>query len=215
MKKKEILASESFSASAKRHYFIDLKRAENNSKYLQLTRSEQQQDGSYKRWSFVVFEDHLTDFISAFASLFQAAAYQDESYQTVQDIAAEYKAAKGIKAMPEDSRPREKLFAKGPEKLRTEELLAILVGSGTPGETAVELGKRIFDGHGGRPHLLKGCSFSSLCKFKGMGVAKASAILAAAELGRRIYMPAPEFKTIYLVKKPGDKGDESAYFFDN
>jgi len=109
MKKKEILASESFSASAKRHYFIDLKRAENNSKYLQLTRSEQQQDGSYKRWSFVVFEDHLTDFISAFASLFQAAAYQDESYQTVQDIAAEYKAAKGIKAMPEDSRPREKV----------------------------------------------------------------------------------------------------------
>jgi len=214
MKKKEILASEFFSASSKRHYFVDLKRADNNSRYIQLTRSEQQEDGSYKRWPFVVFEDHLPDFINAMASLFQAAAFQDQGYQTVQDMAEEFKAAKGIKAMPENTRPREKLFAKGGGKLRTEELLAILLGSGTPGESALELGKRIFDGHGGRAHLLKTCSFSSLCKFKGMGIAKASAVLAAIELARRIYTPAPEFKTVYLVKKPGDSGDEPAYFFD-
>ncbi|SDD66665.1 UPF0758 domain-containing protein [Pedobacter soli] len=215
MKKKQILASEFFSASSKRHYFVDLKRAENNSMYIQLTRSEQQQDGSFKRWRFIVFENHLPEFINAFASVFQAAAYQDADYQTVKDIAEEYKAAKGIKAMPEDTRPREKLFAKGSQKLRTEELLAILVGSGTPGESAVELGKRIFDGHGGKAHLLKGCNFSSLCRYKGMGVAKASTILAAVELARRLYLPPPEFKTVYLVKKPDDTGDEPAYFFDN
>ncbi|KRT15959.1 hypothetical protein ASU31_10650 [Pedobacter ginsenosidimutans] len=215
MKNKQLLASEFFSANSKRHYFIDLKRADNNSRYIQLTRSEQQNDGSYKRWSFVVFEDHLPEFLGAMRSVFQAAAYQYEGYQTVYDMAEEYKSAKGIKAMPEDARPREKLFSKGASRLTTEELLAILVGSGTPRESAVELGKRIYDGHGGRPHLLKQCSYSSLCKFKGMGVAKASAILAAIELAHRIYTPAPEFKTVYLVKKPGDAGDEPAYFLNS
>lgn len=146
MKKKELLASESFSANAKRHYFIDLKRADNNSKYIQLTRSEQQKDGSYKRYCFIVFQDHFEQFISAFASLFQSGAYQERGYQTVIDIADETKEEKGIKAMPEDARPREKLFSKGAGALRNEELLAILLGSGSPGESAIELGKRILMG---------------------------------------------------------------------
>ena len=211
MKKKELLATESFSASSKRHYFVDLKLADNNSKYIQLTRSEQQKDGSYKRWSFVVFQDHFEQFISAFASLFQAAAFQERGYQTVMDIAGEAKEANGIKAMPEDLRPREKLFARGGSKLSTEELLGILLGSGSPGETAVELGGRILDGYGGMAQMLKKANFSSLCRYKGMGFAKASTIMAAVELARRIYMPAPELKAVYFIKGSGDSGEQYAY----
>lgn len=208
MKKKEILATESFSANSKRHYFLDFKRAENNSKYIQLTRSEQQTDGSYRRYSFVVFEDHLEEFISAFASLFQSAAYQGRGYQTLREVAEDNRWAKGIKAMPEDTRPREKLFAKGADKLNNTELLAILLGSGSPGESALELAVRILDGLGGKIHMLKSSNFSSLCRYKGMGMAKASAVLAAVELARRLYnCPQPEFKTVYLVRRPGDDPD--------
>lgn len=211
MKKKEILATESFSAGSKRHYFLDFKRAENNSKYIQLTRSEQQEDGSYKRFSFVVFEDYLEDFISAFASLFQSAAYQGRGYQILREVVEDSRIAKGIKAMPEGSRPREKLFAQGTNKLNNAELLAILLGSGSPGESALELASRIIEGLGGKIHMLKNSNFSSLCRFKGMGMAKASAILAAVELSRRLYAcPPPEFKTVYLVRKPGDEPD---FFF--
>lgn len=52
--KRQVLASESFSFR-NRHYFLDFKRAENNSNYIQITRSEQQGDGSYKRWEVIVF----------------------------------------------------------------------------------------------------------------------------------------------------------------
>lgn len=67
---KQILASEHFSRSG-RHYFLDFRRAKNASNYIQITRSEQQEDDSYKRWQVIVFENDFEEFISAFASLFQ------------------------------------------------------------------------------------------------------------------------------------------------
>jgi len=205
MKKKEILASESFSASSKRHYFLDFKRTDNDTRYIQFTRSEQQTDGGYKRWAFVIFEDHFEEFITAFASLFQSAAYQGRGYQTLKEVAEETLQAKGIKAMPEDTRPREKLFSQGASKLNNAELLAILLGSGSPGESAVELADRIMQGLGRKIHLLKKSNFSSLCSYKGMGMAKASSVLAAVELARRLYdCPRPEFKTVYVAHYPGD-----------
>lgn len=206
MKKKEILASESFSASSKRHYFLDFKRADNDSRYIQFTRSELQADGSHKRWSFVIFESHFEEFISAFASLFQSAAYQGRGYQTIKEVAEETVQAKGIKAMPEDARPREKFLAQGARKLNNAELLAILLGSGSPGESAIELAQRILEGHGGRIKQLKQANFSSLCRYKGMGMAKASSVLAAVELARRLYdCPRPEVKTVYVTHYPGDE----------
>jgi hypothetical protein len=216
MNKKNILASEFFSASRNRHYFADLIRAKNNSRYIQLTRSDKQEDGSYKRSSLIVFENNFSELISLFTSLFQAAAYSERGYQTIEDIARENKMAGGIKAMPEDARPREKLLAHGSESLRDEELLAILLGSGTPGESAVELGGRMVSDLGGNIRLLKDCVFSWLCSYKGMGFAKASAILAAIELGRRIYCPAqPEFKPVYLIRRPWDDGDDLPFVRNN
>ena len=69
------------------------------------------------------------------------------------------------------------------------ELLAMLIGSGTPNETAVSLAERILARAEGKLHGLLKLGHAELCRFPGMGLAKASAILAAMELARRIYAP--------------------------
>ncbi len=201
--KKEILASESFSRG-KRHYFLDFKVAVNSSNYVQFTRSEQQGDGSYKRWSFVIFQNQFEDFISAFSSLFRAAAYQGKGYTTVKELHQELKDQRGIKAMPIDARPREKMAANGRAEMENAELLAMLIGSGSPNESALELAQRILDGAGGSLKNLAGLSLAELCRFKGMGVAKSSTVMAAMELALRLSAAAPiQYKTVYLYKKPG------------
>ncbi len=201
--KNEILASESFS-SGKRHFFLDFKVAGNNNNYVQFTRSEQQDDGSYKRWSFVIFQNQFEDFIYAFSSLFRAAAYQGKGYTTVKDLHEELKDKHGIKAMPQDARPREKMAANGRADMENAELLAMLIGSGSPSESALELAERILEGAGGSLKALAGMSQSDLCRFKGMGMAKSSTVMAAMELAIRLSAAAPvQYKTVYLYKKPG------------
>ena len=85
---------------------------------------------------------------------------------------------------PEDQ-PREKLRDLGPQALSDAELLAILVGSGSPGESAVELMKKILNSCNNNLNTLGKMSISDLIKFKGIGEAKAITILAACELGKR------------------------------
>lgn len=84
----------------------------------------------------------------------------------------------------EDDRPREKLMLKGKEALSNAELIAILIGSGSRNESAVNLSKRILAGTDSLNTLGK-MSISQLINFKGIGEAKAIAIIAALELGRR------------------------------
>ncbi|WP_448103496.1 UPF0758 domain-containing protein [Pedobacter panaciterrae] len=201
--KKEILASESFS-SGKRHYFLDFKLAENKSNYVQFTRSEQQEDGSYKRWSFVVFENQFEDFISAFASLFRSVAYQGKGFVTIKQLHEELKGGGGIKAMSAESRPREKMAASGRAEMENRELLAMLIGSGSPNESALKLAEKILDGAGGSLKNLASMSQTDLCKFKGMGMAKSSTVMAAMELALRLSAATPvRYKTVYLYKKAG------------
>lgn len=202
---KQILASEHFSRSG-RHYFLDFKRADNDSNYIQITRSEQQDDDSFKRWQVVVFDEDFEEFISAFASLFQSEAYQGRGYPTIQDIHEEVKQGRGIKSMEECQRPREKLMRLGAQHLSHGELLALLIGSGSADESAVELGDRIMKRTGRSwPSALKDLNLSHLCSLKGMGVAKSCAILAAMELARRIYdCPRPELKKVYIIRNPDD-----------
>ncbi|WP_316831739.1 UPF0758 domain-containing protein [Pedobacter aquatilis] len=185
MKKQQILASEFFKASPTRCYFIDIVLAENGRYFLRIVRSDLQQDGSHLRTVLVVFEDNFFEFITAFSSAFQSAAFQGQPYQTLKDIARECRASQGIKAMPESERPRERMFNHGPSCLSDCELLAILLGAGTPGETAIELASKILDGHSDL-HGLSKSSFPSLCRHKGMGMAKACSVLAAVELSKRI-----------------------------
>jgi len=84
----------------------------------------------------------------------------------------------------EDDRPREKLMLKGKGVLSDAELIAILIGSGSRNESAVDLSKRILASVDTLNSLGK-MSLAQLTNFKGIGEAKAIAIIAALELGRR------------------------------
>ena len=90
-----------------------------------------------------------------------------------------------IKQWAEDDRPREKLLQKGKLSLSDAELIAILIGSGSPKESAVQLSKRILASGKNNLSELGKLSVQQLCNFKGVGPAKAVSIIAALELGRR------------------------------
>jgi len=90
-----------------------------------------------------------------------------------------------IKTWAESDRPREKLLAQGRRVLSDAELIAILIGSGSRHETAVELGKRILHQYRNSLHELGKVSVKELSRFKGIGEAKAISIIAALEVGRR------------------------------
>ncbi|MEY3419793.1 MAG: repair protein RadC [Bacteroidota bacterium] len=91
-----------------------------------------------------------------------------------------------IKEWSIDDRPREKMLAKGRQSLTDSELLAIILGSGSIGESAVDLSKRILRDHNNNLNELGKITIKDLVKkYKGVGEAKAINIIAALELGRR------------------------------
>jgi len=90
-----------------------------------------------------------------------------------------------IKYWAEDDQPREKLMLKGKAALSDAELIAILIGSGSRNESAVELSKRILSSVDNNLNSLGKQSLQQLMNFKGIGEAKAITIAAAMELGRR------------------------------
>ncbi|MEC3881005.1 RadC family protein [Parapedobacter sp. 10938] len=90
-----------------------------------------------------------------------------------------------IKAWAEADRPREKLLERGRRALSDAELLAILIGSGSRNESAVELCRRILHDQGNDLNDLSRLSVAELCTYKGVGEAKAISIVAALEIGRR------------------------------
>jgi len=90
-----------------------------------------------------------------------------------------------IKAWAEEDRPREKLSAQGRRALTDAELIAILIGSGSRTETAVELSKRILHHYDNDLNKLAKASVQELSNFRGIGEAKAISIIAALEIGRR------------------------------
>lgn len=90
-----------------------------------------------------------------------------------------------IKNWKEDDRPREKLLLKGKNALSDAELIAILLGSGSRNESAVELSKRILMSVQNNLNALGKLSTEQLMSFKGIGEAKSVSIITALELGRR------------------------------
>lgn len=90
-----------------------------------------------------------------------------------------------IKNWADDDRPREKLVQKGSYVLSDAELIAILIGSGSREESAVELSKRILASVNHNLNELGNLSVNQLMRFKGIGEAKAVTIAAALEMGRR------------------------------
>ena len=90
-----------------------------------------------------------------------------------------------INQWAEDDRPREKFLLKGKSALSDSELLAILIGSGSRNESAVQLCQRILASTNNNLNQLGKISVNQLTNFKGIGEAKAISIAAALELGRR------------------------------
>lgn len=90
-----------------------------------------------------------------------------------------------IKNWSPDDRPREKLLSKGKEALSHAELLAILIGSGTRSESAVDLCKRILQDLNNDLSALGRMEVKDLMRYKGIGEAKAITIITAMEIGFR------------------------------
>jgi DNA repair protein RadC len=93
-------------------------------------------------------------------------------------------------AVGRDDRPREKLGRLGPPALGDEELLAIVIGSGSAGTSALALAHTLLTGFGGLHGLLR-TSRDDLLRVKGLGEARAAQVLAALEIGRRVLAARP------------------------
>lgn len=109
-----------------------------------------------------------------------------------------------IKNWAQEDRPREKLMQFGKKKLTNAELLAIIIGSGSKRESAVQLSQRILNSVNNNVNELSSLTYKDLInKFKGIGEAKAINIVAALELGNR--------RKDVIEEKPIIKEPEQAY----
>lgn len=91
-----------------------------------------------------------------------------------------------IKEWSNEERPRERVMALGTEAVSNAELLAILIGSGTPQVTSVDLMRNILRDHGDSLRELGSMTAKELEQYNGIGPAKAVTIQAAMELGKRL-----------------------------
>jgi DNA repair protein RadC len=89
-----------------------------------------------------------------------------------------------ISVLPEDDRPREKLFARGVSSLSDSELLAILLGTGGGGRDVLDVSRSLLSRFGGWHGLLK-ADRDAMVAEPGVGVAKFALLQAALELARR------------------------------
>lgn len=128
-----------------------------------------------------------------------------------------------IRDLPEDERPRERLLAQGSEALSDAELLAVLLRTGTRGKSAVQLATDLLVEAEGLPGLL-GATYHEVRR-PGLGKAKAAALLAGIELGRRLAraklpdrdpLTRPREVVEYLALRYPLRGQEvlGALFFD-
>ena len=100
-----------------------------------------------------------------------------------------------------EDRPREKLLHRGAAALENAELLAIFIGSGMPGTNAVSVAQELLSSAGGRLTDLCARSPRELMRHKGLGPARAVAIAAALELGRRYLAEASAEKKVITGPK--------------
>ncbi|MEN2281335.1 DNA repair protein RadC [Algoriphagus sp. SE2] len=125
-----------------------------------------------------------------------------------------------ISQLAEEDRPREKLLLKGKSALTDAELIAILIRSGTPSMSAVDLSRHILSSVNHDLYSLARLNIQDLKKFKGIGEAKAISIIAALELGRRRKDSEPILKPkitcsqhIYELMKPELQDEQIEYFY--
>ena len=106
-----------------------------------------------------------------------------------------------IRDFPQDERPRERLMSEGSANLSNQELLAILLRTGTKQESVLQVANRLlmhFDGL----RLLQDASVEEITAIKGIGLAKAVQIMASIEIGRRIGRL--QYEDRYVIRSPED-----------
>lgn len=108
-----------------------------------------------------------------------------------------------IKEWAVEDRPREKMLVKGIRSLSEAELVAILIGSGSLDESAVEVSRRILASVNNNLNELGKKTINDLRKFKGIGEVKAITIMAALELGRRRKESEPDEKPKVVTSADG------------
>lgn len=116
---------------------------------------------------------------------------KDSDYKTEQSL------YRSIKDWRPDDRPREKLVRLGADKLSDSELIAILIGHGTKGRSAIDLAKDLLSDYQNISKIA-GLDVSEIKAIKGLGEAKAVTIAAAFELGKRIEIPPFEKKEKFV-----------------
>src|SRR5262245_64247072 len=104
-----------------------------------------------------------------------------------------------ISDLPSEERPRERLLRLGPGALSNEELLALLLRTGVPGESALDRARRLLATHGGLSGLA-GIAPGELVSERGIGPTRAGAIAAALEIARRL--PAQTLSGRDLLNEP-------------
>lgn len=109
-----------------------------------------------------------------------------------------------IKDVPKEDRPRERLLKLGANHLSNQELLAILLGSGTKEESVMALSHRVLMHFEGLK-LLNDATIEELTAIKGIGSAKGVLVLSAMELGRRMHQYKSEER--YVIRSPEDGAD--------
>ena len=92
-----------------------------------------------------------------------------------------------LKELSADERPREKMLTRGPASLTNAELIALLLRSGTPESNVLDTARKLLAAGGGSLTALASMSPARLRAEKGIGPGKATALLAALELGRRFF----------------------------
>ena len=91
-----------------------------------------------------------------------------------------------LKDWADEDKPREKMLSKGKKELTNAELLAILLRSGLPGKSVVEIAKEVLTRSKNSLTALSQMEFNQLSTIKGVGAAKATTLMAALELGWRM-----------------------------
>ncbi|WP_394233104.1 DNA repair protein RadC [Niallia oryzisoli] len=106
-----------------------------------------------------------------------------------------------IRDYPKDERPRERFIQYGPESLSNQELIALMLRTGTKEESVLQLSNRLLTHFEGL-RLLKDATLDEMTTLKGIGTAKAIQILASVELGRRISNLQHDDR--YVIRSPED-----------
>jgi DNA repair protein RadC len=115
-----------------------------------------------------------------------------------------------LKDLPKVERPREKLVSKGVDNLKDEELLAILLGTGTKNKNVLELSKQILKAHPKKK--LINITYKELVKHPGINMAKACLILSSIELVKRLMNIKSE--TLPIIKTKQDIVAQISYLRD-